>query len=108
MAATKPAPKTVRRRTAIVEYADGRVEEYNLGKPIYEYELTQANIGADSADFVFWTLWYSAGKPGANGAPLDPEKDRPKMKAWIETLEAYEFPDVEAVPPTTRREASRT
>lgn len=108
MAGTKEPPKTVRRRTAIVEYEDGKVEEFNLGKPIYEYELTQVDIGAEERDFAFWSLWLAAGKPGANGAPLDPEKDRPKMRAWIASLEAFDFPDVEVVPPTTRRAASRT
>jgi hypothetical protein len=107
--ATKAVPKTVKRRLAIVEYEDGKVEEYNLGKPIYEYEITQAGINAlESSDSVFWTLWLAAGKPGANGEPLNAEKDRPKMAAWIATLAAYEFPDAEDVPPTTQRAASRT
>jgi hypothetical protein len=109
MAATKPTPKTVRRRMAIVEYDDGKVEEYNLGKPIYEYELTQCGIDAlNNPEAIFWLLWQSAGKPGANGEPLDQDRDRPKMKAWIASLEAYEFPDAEDVPPTTPRAASRT
>src|SRR6476660_4810671 len=107
--AQKDQAQTVRRRVAIVEYEDGRVEEYNMGKPIYEYQINQAGIDAlESADSVFWTLWLAAGKPGANGGPLDSVKDRPKMEEWIATLAAYEVPDAEEVPPTTRRAASRT
>lgn len=106
---TKEPPKTVRRRTAVVEYEDGKVEEFNLGKPIYEYEITQAGVDVvNGSDSVFWTLWLAAGKPGANGDPIDVKRDRPVMESWIRTLAAYEFPDPVDVPPTTQRAASRT
>jgi hypothetical protein len=103
-------PKTLRRRYALIEYEDGRIEKLMIGKPIYEYQINQAGIDptAPGPDAIFWTLWLAAEKPGANGGPLDEEKDRPHMAAWIASLAAYEFPDVEPVPPTTRPAASRT
>jgi hypothetical protein len=103
-------PKTLQRRYALVEYEGGKVEKYMIGKPLYEYQINQAGIDtlSQGPDALFWTLWLAAGKPGANGEPLNPVKDRPIMETWLASLEAYEFPDVEPVPPTSLPAASPT
>lgn len=107
---TKVAPKTLKRRTALVEYEDGRVEEYNLGKPIYEYQVSQLGIDpvTDSTDAGFWTLWFAAGKPGMNGGPLTASTARPLMEAWLESITNTQFDETDPVPPTQRRAASHT
>ena len=106
-------PETTRklkRRVAYVEYADGRVEEFNLGKPMYEYQVKKLGIdpAADPTEAGFFTLWFAAGKPGANGGELTADSARPHLEAWLETIENTEFDEVDAAPPTKRRAASST
>jgi hypothetical protein len=102
--------RKLKRRVAFVEYTDGRVEEYNLGKPIYEYQVKKLGIdpATDQTEAGFFTLWFAAGKPGANGSPLTIESATPLLEAWLETIENTDFDEVDAAPPTKRRAASPT
>lgn len=109
MPAKETVPKTLQRRYALIE-TSGKVEKIMIGKPIYEYQINQAGIDTISQgpDALFWTLWLAAGKPGGNGAPLNVDRDRPVMEEWLASLDAYEFPDVEPVPPTSPPATSPT
>jgi hypothetical protein len=101
------------RRVAVVEYEDGRIEEYDFGKPIYEYQVSRLGVDltTDSVDAGFWTLWFAAGKPGADGDDdaLTLETARPKLEAWLTTITNTDFVERRQAPaakPKPRRAAA--
>lgn len=105
----KTEERKLRRRIAVVEYEDGRTEELNVDKPLWEYQTYRLGIdpATDQTEAGFFELWFASGKPGANGHELTLDMARPLVEAWLETVKTWTIRIEESAPPT-RRGTSRT
>lgn len=116
-----PAPKAAKskggRVKSTITFDDGRVEAYDLDRPIYLLEASEV-LGLDQDDMsnpirlTYWLAWIACGHPGVeNGAT--PDEARAAARAWLANdVSEVDIPRPPAagadVPPTTAsRGASR-
>lgn len=96
---------------ATVTYEDGRVEQYDLGKPIHTYRLSRiVDLQSDELNEIevgFMLAWVAAEQVQTNGKAMTADEARAGMLAWLEGVADLKRDDRPAGPPTKRRARSR-
>lgn len=109
-----PAPKKSTVKMSTITFDDGRVEEYDLDRPIYMLEASEI-LGIEQADttnpirLMYWLAWIAAGHPGVNGKSSTADA-RVAAREWLANdVRAIDIPEAppDTSPPTKPRAGSR-